>query len=297
MNKGVGGFVALLLLALPGGCGGDQRSDGYGNFEATEIVVSSETPGKLLKYDVEEGTRLRIGNITAVVDTTQLALDRRQLRAQLKALLEQKPSIDAEAEVYRQQRRNIQKDLDRYRRLVSEGAVPARQLEDVQDRAQVIDRQIRSVDSKSPAVTSQARAVVAQIDRIDDQISKSVVRSPAEGIVLAKYAEAGEVVSYGKPLYRIAETGTMYLRVYLSGTQISRVRLGQKVEVLVDGTHPADTKLQGTVTWISSKAEFTPKIIQTREDRVNLVYAVKVLVMNPDGLLKIGMPGEIRFNR
>lgn len=297
MNKGLGGFVALLLLALPGGCGGDQRSDGYGNFEATEIVVSSETPGKLLKYDVEEGTRLRIGNITAVVDTTQLALDRRQLRAQLKALLEQKPSIDAEAEVYRQQRRNIQKDLDRYRRLVSEGAVPARQLEDVQDRAQVIDRQIRSVDSKSPAVTSQARAVVAQIDRIDDQISKSVVRSPAEGIVLAKYAEAGEVVSYGKPLYRIAETGSMYLRVYLSGMQISRVRIGQKVEVLVDGTRPADTKLQGTVTWISSKAEFTPKIIQTREDRVNLVYAVKVLVMNPDGLLKIGMPGEIRFNR
>ena len=288
-------LLALGALSALAGCSRNDRSDGYGNFESTEIVVSSETAGKLLRYDVDDGLRLEKGEVAAVVDTTQLDLDRRQLRAQLKALTDQQPSISAEAAVYRQQRRNIQHDLDRYTRLVSEGAVPSKQLEDIRDRALVIDRQISSVDSKSPMVVAQADAVSAQIDRIDDQIAKSLVRNPVKGIVLAKYAEQGEVVTYGKPLYRIADTETMYLRVYLSGSQLSQVRIGQQVEVLVDGRNPADRKLTGTVTWISSKAEFTPKIIQTREDRVNMVYAVKVLVKNPDGLLKIGMPGEIRF--
>jgi HlyD family secretion protein len=288
-------LLALGALSALAGCSRNDRSDGYGNFESTEIVVSSETAGKLLRYDVDDGLRLEKGEVAAVVDTTQLDLDRRQLRAQLKALTDQQPSISAEAAVYRQQRRNIQHDLDRYTRLVSEGAVPSKQLEDIRDRALVIDRQISSVDSKSPMVVAQADAVSAQIDRIDDQIAKSLVRNPVKGIVLAKYAEQGEVVTYGKPLYRIADTETMYLRVYLSGSQLSQVRIGQQVEVLVDGRKPADRKLTGTVTWISSKAEFTPKIIQTREDRVNMVYAVKVLVKNPDGLLKIGMPGEIRF--
>jgi HlyD family secretion protein len=288
-------LLALGALSALAGCDRNDRSDGYGNFESTEIVVSSETAGKLLRYDVDDGLRLEKGEVAAVVDTTQLDIDRRQLRAQLKALTDQQPSISAEAAVYRQQRRNIQHDLDRYSRLVSEGAVPSKQLEDIRDRALVIDRQISSVDSKSPMVVAQADAVSAQIDRIDDQIAKSLVRNPVKGIVLAKYAEQGEVVTYGKPLYRIADTETMYLRVYLSGSQLSQVRIGQQVEVLVDGQKPAQRKLTGTVTWISSKAEFTPKIIQTREDRVNMVYAVKVLVKNPDGLLKIGMPGEIRF--
>jgi HlyD family secretion protein len=290
-------LTALLSLGatLLAGCSRNDRSDGYGNFEATEIVVSSEASGKLIRYDVDDGVRLAKGQVAAVVDTTQLALDRKQLRAQLKALLEQKPSVVAEANVYRQQRRNIQRDLDRYSRLVSEGAVSAKTLENVQDQARVIDQQVKSVDSKIPTIDSQAKAVRAQIGRIDDQITKAVVRNPTNGVVLAKYAEPGEVVSYGKPLYRIADTGSMYLRVWISETQLSQVKIGQKVEVLIDEEKPASKRLTGTITWISSKAEFTPKIIQTREDRVNMVYAVKVLVENPDGVLKIGMPGEIRF--
>jgi HlyD family secretion protein len=284
--------MASLTLA---GCSRNDLSDGYGNFEATEIVVSSEASGKLIRYDVDEGLRFEKGQVAAVVDTTQLSLERSQLRAQLKALLAGKPSVTAEASVFRQQRRNIQRDLDRYARLSSEGAVPAKTLETVQDQARVIDRQIQSVDSKMPAIDSQAKALGDQIGRIDDQITKSVVRNPARGVVLAKYAEPGEVVTYGKPLYRIADTGTMYLRVYLSESQLPSVKVGQEVEVLVDDVKPAAKSLKGRVTWISSKAEFTPKIIQTREDRVNMVYAVKVLVENPDGVLKIGMPGEIRF--
>ncbi|HWQ25824.1 MAG TPA: HlyD family efflux transporter periplasmic adaptor subunit [Chlorobaculum sp.] len=291
--------IITLMLGLGitsiSGCGQNDRSDGYGNFESTEIVVSSEAAGKLIRYDVDEGRKLDKGTVAAVVDTTQLDLNRRQLNAELKALLDQKPSIAAEAAVYRQQRRNIQHDLDRYQRLVSEGAVPSKRLEEIQDQAHVIDRQIGSVDSKTPGVISQSQALSAQIGRIEDQIAKSVVRNPAQGIVLAKYAEPGEVVTYGKPLYRIADTGTMYLRVYLSGSQLSQVRIGQEVTVLIDTGKPAGKSLKGTVTWISDKAEFTPKIIQTREDRVNMVYAVKVMVNNPDGQLKIGMPGEIRF--
>ena len=290
-------LTALLSLAALGlsGCQRNDLSDGYGNFEATEIVVSSEASGRLLRYDVDEGLRLEKGEVAAVVDTTQLDLERRQLRAQLQALLAEKPTVAAEANVYRQQRSNIQRDLDRYARLVREGAVSAKTLENVQDQARVIDRQIRAVDSKTPSIDSQAKALSAQIGRIDDQITKSVVRNPARGVVLAKYAEPGEVVSYGKPLYRIADTATMYLRVYLSESQLPSIKVGQEVEVLIDEGKPASKRLKGRVTWISSKAEFTPKIIQTREDRVNMVYAVKVLVENPDGLLKIGMPGEIRL--
>ncbi|MGC8775312.1 MAG: HlyD family secretion protein [Chlorobaculum sp.] len=286
--------LSLAALSLSG-CGRNDRSDGYGNFESTEIVVSSEATGKLIRYDVDDGVRLDKGQVAAVVDTTQLALDRQQLRAQLKALLEQKPSVVAEANVYRQQRRNIQRDLDRYSRLVNEGAVSVKTLENVQDQARVIDQQISAVDSKIPTIDSQAKALRDQIGKVDDQITKAVVRNPAKGVVLAKYAEPGEVVSYGKPLYRIADTGTMYLRVWLSETQLPSVKIGQKVDVLIDEEKPASKRLTGTITWISSKAEFTPKIIQTREDRVNMVYAVKVLVENPEGVLKIGMPGEIRF--
>ncbi|NTW51602.1 MAG: HlyD family efflux transporter periplasmic adaptor subunit [Chlorobiaceae bacterium] len=296
-SRGIFALVFGMTISALSGCGGNERSDGYGNFEATEIVVSSEASGKLIQYDVEEGRILDKGIATAVVDTTQLDLNRRQLRSELKALLDQKPSIAAEADVYRQQRKNIQHDLDRYERLVNEGAVPSKKLEEIEDQARVIDRQIGSVDSKRPGVTSQAEALSAQIGRIEDQIAKSVVHNPTRGVVLAKYAEPGEVVTYGKPLYRIADTGTMYLRVYISGSQLSQVRIGQEVTVLIDTGKPAGKSLKGKVTWISDNAEFTPKIIQTREDRVNMVYAVKVLVDNPDSLLKIGMPGEIRFNR
>lgn len=298
LQRQTSGIIALMFgmgITVLSGCSGNERSDGYGNFEATEIVVSSEASGKLIRYDIEEGRILDKGIAVAVVDTTQLDLNRRQLRSELKALLEQKPSIAAEAAIYRQQRRNIQRDLDRYERLVNEGAVPAKKLEEIQDQAHVIDRQVGSVDSKRPGVASQAEALSAQVGRIEDQIAKSVVHNPAKGVVLARYAEPGEVVTYGKPLYRIADTGTMYLRVYLSGSQLSRVRIGQEVTVLIDTGKPAGKSLKGKVTWISDKAEFTPKIIQTREDRVNMVYAVKVLVDNPDGLLKIGMPGELLF--
>jgi len=288
------GILASLALS---GCGGGGQPDGYGNFESTEIIVSSESSGKLLSFPVEEGEKLDKGAIAALVDTTQLHFSLQQLLAQQKGMKTKKPSLRAESGIYRQQRNNLQQDVRRYRRLVAEGAAPARQLEELENQVKVVDRQIASVATRNPEVDQEVRSIEAQILQLRDQIARSAVVNPSKGVVLATYAEEGELTSYGKPLYRIADLESMYLRVYLSLSQLASVALGDSVDVLVDGEKPAEHTLSGRVSWISSKAEFTPKIIQTREDRVSMVYAVKVLVKNPDGLLKIGMPGEIRLRK
>ncbi|MDP8306394.1 MAG: efflux RND transporter periplasmic adaptor subunit [Candidatus Chlorobium antarcticum] len=289
--------ASVLASLVLSGCGGNGKADGYGNFESTEIIVSSEASGKLLRFSIEEGDRLEKGAIEALVDTTQLHFTLQQLMAQQKGMATKKPSLRAESSIYRQQRANLQQDVRRYRRLVDEGAAPARQLEDLENQVKVVDRQIASVATRNPEVDQEVSSMEARILQLRDQIARSAVVNPTKGVVLATYAEEGELTSYGKPLYRIADLESMYLRVYLSGSQIASVALGDSVAVLVDGKKPAEHQFSGVVSWISSKAEFTPKIIQTREDRVTMVYAVKVLVKNPDGLLKIGMPGEIRFRK
>ncbi len=281
-------FLCFLLLA---GCQRNDKSDGYGNFESTEIIVSSEANGKLELLDVEEGRRMAAGSVAAVVDTTQLHYTRNQLQAERESLVAKQPSLGARIGVLLEERRNIKRDYERYRRLVNEGAVPSKQLEDIENRLSVIDKQIGSLETENPGIAGEISAKEARIAQLEDQISKSVVRNPVDGVVLTRYAERGELTSYGKPLYKIADLQTMFLRVYLSGAQVPQVRIGEEVEVLTDGSKSR----KGIITWISAKAEFTPKIIQTREDRVNMVYAVKVQVNNQDGRLKIGMPGEMRL--
>jgi HlyD family secretion protein len=175
--------------------------------------------------------------------------------------------------------------------------VASKQLEDLENQARVIKRQTESVTSRNPEIAEQIGALDARIAQVSDHIARSTVRNPAGGTVISTYAEQGELASYGKPLYKVADLDNMYLRAYISGSQLSQVAVGDEVEVLVDEGKPAARVLLGRVNWISPKAEFTPKIIQTREDRVNMVYAVKVRMRNPGGLLKIGMPGEIRFRK
>ena len=284
-------FLCMLCLFAFAGCQKSDRSDGYGNFEATEIIVSSEANGKLELLNVEEGSRMAAGSVVAVIDTTQLHFTRTQLEAERRALASRRPALAARIGVLLEERRNLERDDERYRRLLSEGAVPSKQLETIQNSLGVLDRQIRSLETESPGIAGEISAKEARIAQLDDQIRKSVVCNPVEGVVLTRYAERGELTSYGKPLYRIADLQTMFLRVYLSGEQLPQVRIGEEVEVLIDGSK----RLKGRITWISAKAEFTPKIIQTREDRVSMVYAVKVQVGNPDGRLKIGMPGEMRL--
>jgi len=284
-------FLYVLFLLAFAGCQKSERSDGYGNFEATEIIVSSEANGKLELLNVEEGSGMAAGSIAAVIDTTQLHFTRSQLEAERRALAAKRPTLAARIGVLQEERRNLKRDDERYRRLLSEGAVPSKQLETIQNSLGVLDRQIRSLETENPGIAGEISAKDARIAQLDDQIKKSVVRNPVEGVVLTRYAEKGELTSYGKPLYRIADLQTMFLRVYLSGAQVPQVRIGEEVEVLIDGGR----SLKGRITWISAKAEFTPKIIQTREDRVSMVYAVKVQVNNRDGRLKIGMPGEMRL--
>jgi HlyD family secretion protein len=297
VNLAVRSFISALFLLLFAGCQSNDKADGYGNFEATEIIVSSESSGKLQLLNVEEGETLNRGVITAIIDTTQLHYTRMQLKAERDALVTQQPGLVAKISVLRQERSNKLRDRDRYRRLVDEGAVPSRQLEEFQNAISVIDKQIGSLEAENPGISQEIRARDARISQIDDQIRKSIVINPVKGVVLTKYTEPGELAAYGKPLYRIADLQTMYLRVFLSGAQLTSVRIGQEVEVVVDGKGDSKNVLKGTVAWISSKAEFTPKIIQTREERVSQVYAVKVLVQNRNGALKIGMPGEMRFEK
>ncbi len=281
----------MLCLLVFAGCQKSDRSDGYGNFEATEIIVSSEANGKLELLNVEEGSRMAAESIAAVVDTTQLHFSRTQLQAERRSLVAKRPGLGARIGVLLEERKNLKRDDERYRRLVDEGAVPLKQLEIIQNGIAVIDRQISSLETENPGIAGEISAKEARIAQLDDQIRKSVVRNPVDGVVLTRYAEQGELTSYGKPLYRIADLQTMFLRVYLSGAQVPQVRIGEEVEVLIDGGR----SLKGRITWISEKAEFTPKIIQTREDRVSMVYAMKVQVNNRDGSLKIGMPGEMRL--
>ncbi len=281
----------MLCLLVFAGCQKSDRSDGYGNFEATEIIVSSEANGKLEMLNVEEGSRMAAGSVAALVDTTQLHFVRTQLQAEHRSLVAKRPGLGARIGVLLEERKNLKRDDERYRRLVDEGAVPLKQLEIIQNGIAVIDRQISSLETENPGIAGEISAKEARIAQLDDQIRKSVVRNPVDGVVLTRYAEQGELTSYGKPLYRIADLQTMFLRVYLSGAQVPQVRIGEEVEVLIDGGR----SLKGRITWISEKAEFTPKIIQTREDRVSMVYAAKVQVNNRGGLLKIGMPGEMRL--
>ncbi|WP_233120872.1 HlyD family secretion protein [Chlorobium sp. KB01] len=289
--------ISLLFMLLFSGCHRNDKADGYGNFEGTEIIVSAESSGRLLRFDAEEGATLQKGVVTAVIDTTQLHYSKMQLKAEREALEAKQPGLGAKISVLQAERSNLMRDRARYRRLLSEGAVPSRQLEEFENRITVLDRQIGSLETEYPGLSGEIKARSARLAQIDDQIAKSVVKNPVTGVVLARYAEPGELASSGKALYRIADLERIYLRVYLSGAQLSGVKIGQQVEVEVDGAQGAGTVMHGTISWISAKAEFTPKIIQTKEERVSMVYAVKVLVPNRDGLLRIGMPGEVRLQK
>lgn len=285
-------ILGIILLA---GCSGNNhKSDAYGNFEATEIIVSAEASGKLLAFNVEEGSVLEAGAAVGYIDTVQLSLKRAQLLATRQSVSAKVASILAQIDVLKEQRRVAETDKKRLEKLFGENAATQKQLDDVNGQISVIDRQIVSIETQNATILSDVKSLDAQIAQINDQIRKSVIVNPVRGTVLTKLAEPNEVMAYGKPLYKIADLQTMFLRVYISGDQLPHVVIGRKVQVLIDETKKDNQLLEGEISWISSKAEFTPKIIQTKEERVNMVYAVKIKVQN-DGRLKIGMPGEVNF--
>lgn len=268
-------------------------SDAYGNFEAVETTISSEANGRILWLNVMEGQILKQGDTIGLIDTTDLHYKRLQLQAQKSAVASRSASINAQAAVYNQQKANLNNDLRRIDNLLKEEAATPKQLDDVTGSIRVIEQQFASVKTQLAAVSDEIKALDAQIAQVNEALNRCFLVNRVEGTVLSRYAKPGEVTGFGKPLYKIANLESMDLRVYISGDMLSGVKTGQKAKVFID-VKDGMSELEGTVTWVSPSAEFTPKIIQTREERVNLVYAVKLSVVN-DGRLKIAMPAEVVF--
>ena len=287
-------LIPLIAIVLASCNGTNNLSDAYGNFEVDDIIVSAEANGKLLLLNVEEGKVLKANMLVAVIDTVDYVLKRKQLKAQKQAISSQIQNIQSQIDVQEQQKKNLLINQDRIEKLLKDGAATKKQLDDINGQIDLVNSQIASIKTQNVSIISELEVVNTQISQVEESINKCNIKNPIEGIVLEKYAEANEITTFGKPLYKIADMNEMILRIYVSGGQLSEIKLGQEVEVLIDKDDKTDTKLNGVISWISASAEFTPKIIQTKEERVNMVYAVKVKVQN-DGSLKIGMPGEVNF--
>ena len=287
-------IILTMTTLLMGSCKNNQTvSDAYGNFEAEETTISSEANGRIIWLDVTEGQLLKKGDTVGLIDTTDLHYKLLQLQSQKAGIQSRTAGIHAQAAVYQQQKANLNNDLQRIENLLKAQAATPKQLDDITGSIRVIDQQILSVKTQLESVSDEIKVVEAQISQAKEGLKRCYIVNPVEGSVLSSFAEAGEVTAFGKPLYKIADLSTMELRVYVSGDMLSSIKTGQKARVFIDNQEGLE-ELPGTVTWISPSAEFTPKIIQTREERVNLVYAVKLLVVN-DGRLKIAMPAEVIF--
>jgi HlyD family secretion protein len=287
-------LLILVLGAVFGSfisCGNDEKADGYGNFEATEITVSAEANGKIEFLDLEEGVILEKNQKVGLIDTTQLFLNKQQATASLKTIESKSGNVYSQIAVLNEELKTARSEKDRIQNMFSENAATQRQVDLAVGKVNVINQQIKSVGTQNAPIVNEVKFNEVQIKIIEDQIQKSKIINPVKGTVLSKYVEPGEITAFGKPLYKIADISEMTLRVYIGEPQLPQVRVGQKVTVKID-LEEGMKDYEGKVSWISSSAEFTPKIIQTKEERVNLVYAVKIIVQN-DSSLKIGMPAEM----
>jgi len=288
-------IITLLWITLMSCNGNSDKADGYGNFEATETTVSAEANGKILFFNVEEGNVLEENALVGVIDTIQLSLKRDQLQAAKNTIFSKSRNVLSQREVLKEQLKVARNDQHRIVNLIKENAATPKQLDDVNGQIEILKQQMKSVETQNAPIVNEVKGIEVQIQQIEDQIQKSIIKNPIKGTVLVKYAEPNEITAFGKPLYKIADLDNMELRVYISETQLANLKTGQEVEVKIDDADNMKS-YKGAVSWVSDSAEFTPKIIQTKEERVNLVYAVKVFIKN-DGSLKIGMPGEMWIGR
>ena len=286
-------FIIIAIAAQ--GCGRNkQLSDAYGNFTAVEITVSAETSGKVLSKNIEEGNRIDKGFVSYRIDSIQTYLKKQELLARCRGVAAKRISIQAQISVLKEQERAVKTDLDRFEKLLPEDAVSQKQVDDLENNLLVLQKQIDQVNTNFIAINAEVESIDAGIKQADDMLRRTSVSSPISGVVLETYAEEGETVVQGKPLFKIADLDTMKLKAYFSAKQLAKLKLGDAVKVLTDDGQGGLREYDGQIRWIASDAEFTPKIIQTREERVNLVYAVNIYVVN-DGLIRINMPGEVRL--
>jgi HlyD family secretion protein len=285
-------IITLIILTSLFSCNkNNEKADGYGNFEATEVTISAEANGKIEFLKLEEGDILEPKTQVGLIDTSQLYFNKQQLIASKSTVYSKSANVLSQIKVLQEQLKTAQIEKKRIQNMFAENAATKRQVDEIDGKVSVIQEQIKSVQTQNAPIVNEVKSIDVQIEKIDDQIQKSKIFNPIQGTVLSKYAEPNEVTAFGKPIYKIADISEMILRVYVSETQLSSIKVGQNVSVKID-TEKEMKSYPGKISWIASSAEFTPKIVQTKEERVNLVYAVKVKVKN-DGGLKIGMPAEM----
>ena len=294
----IGLLATIVSIFLVSCSNSDGDVDASGTFETTEIIVSTESMGKIMQLNVEEGQQLNFNQRVGYIDTTQLYLKKLQLVASKKALQSRRPDIQKQIAALEQQIETAKTERKRVENLVKAEASTTKQLDDANAQIKVLEKHLEatksSLEDTSNSIVGDNEALQIQIEQIEDQLQKCYITSPISGVVLTKYAEQGELATPGKALFKIGDVTNMILRAYVTSDQLTQIALGQKVKVYAD--YGEDRKeYEGVVSWISSKSEFTPKTIQTRDERANLVYAVKINIKN-DGLLKIGMYGNVKFN-
>ena len=291
-------FLGILFIAFVS-CGSKEKEyDATGVFEATEVTVAAEQSGALMTFSVNEGDEVAQGKEVGLIDTTQIWLKIQQAGATKQVYQSQKPDMEKQIAATRQQLAKARQDQQRYKELVADGAAPSKMLDDATNQVQVLqkqlDAQISSLSTQLSTLNSQLSTVDVQVDQLRDQLQKCHVTTPISGTVLEKYVEKGEFVAVGKPLFKMADTQQMFIRAYVTSAQLQNIKVGQKAKVFADYGDGQKKEYEGTVSWISSRSEFTPKTIQTDDERADLVYALKVAIKN-DGYVKIGMYGEVKF--
>ena len=293
-------IFSIAFIVITACSSNESDFDATGTFESTEIIVSSEANGKIMELNLQEGDRLEAGAVLGYVDSTQLYLRKKQLEAGLRSVGIRKPDIRKQIASLEQQIAVARSEQQRMENLVKAKAGNQKQVDDIVNNIKVLQKQLDAQYSTLHKTTggadAEAESIVYQIMQLDDQLQKSRIVNPQSGTVLVKYAEPGEVTAAGKPLYKIADTDLLYLRAYPTAEQLTKLKLGGGVRVFADFGEKEQREYPGTITWISEKSEFTPKGVQTKDERANLVYAVKIAVKN-DGYLKIGQYGEVIFNR
>ena len=289
-------YIVAAMLAVS--CGTEAKFDAQGTFEATEVIISSEAAGRILSFDIKEGMTIDAGEPLAVIDSVQLHLQRSQLEAQLSALLNSRPDVQTQVASLREQIATLKVEQRRIENMLRDGAATEKQKDDVDAQIRILESQLSAtlstLNTNTSTINSNAEAIRVQISALDDRIAKCRATSPISGTVLVKYAQEGELATVGKPLVKIADLGNIYLRAYFTSDQLANIKLGNEVTVTADFGGEERYDYVGRVAWISAESEFTPKTIQTKDSRANLVYAVKIAVEN-DGRLKIGLAGEVKL--
>lgn len=304
--------VLLFVVAATSCNNNNDNADASGNFEADEVIVSAQQNGEILSFNVDEGDTLSYGKVVGYIDTSDLVLQKAEVQATLQSLHEKTTNPEPQIELVKKQLAvqqtqlaHLEKDQQRFQNLVKADAATQKQLDDINAQVEETKRQIavtqQQINLYHSNIATQNRSILSEkaplqksIAQIEDQISKGQIINPVKGTVLTKYAMQGEMATIGKPLYKIADIDTITLRAYITGSQLPQIKLGQQVKVLIDSGSKAYKEYPGTISWISGKSEFTPKTIQTKDERANLVYAIKIRVKN-DGYLKIGMYAEVKF--